>query len=112
MTRRVVFLDIDGVLAPIRRWDRYGDVEVGCMQVLNESGAPLALDVRTAAPFRVTFVPVITRANGRQGDVTLTNRGEYLETAMRVHPLVSNDANVHTPEFKAFIVNVEKLSVA
>jgi len=62
-----------------------------------ESGAPLALDVRTAAPFRVTFVPVITRANSRQGDVTLTNRGEYLEAAMRVHPLVSNDANVHTP---------------
>ena len=27
MTRRVVFLDIDGVLAPIRQWDRYGDLD-------------------------------------------------------------------------------------
>jgi len=24
---RVIFLDIDGVLAPIRRWDRYGDLD-------------------------------------------------------------------------------------
>ena len=36
MTRRVVFLDIDGVLAPIRRWDRYGDLDRGCVRVLNE----------------------------------------------------------------------------
>ena len=35
-TRRVVFLDIDGVLAPIRRWDRYGDLERACIEVLNE----------------------------------------------------------------------------
>jgi hypothetical protein len=33
---RVIFLDIDGVLAPIRRWDRYGDLEPACIQVLNE----------------------------------------------------------------------------
>jgi hypothetical protein len=31
----VVFLDIDGVLAPIRRWDRYGDLDPGCIRVLN-----------------------------------------------------------------------------
>ena len=36
MTRRVIFLDIDGVLAPIRRWDRYGDLDPACIQVLNE----------------------------------------------------------------------------
>jgi hypothetical protein len=34
--RRVIFLDIDGVLAPIRRWDRYGDLDPACVQVLNE----------------------------------------------------------------------------
>lgn len=34
--RRVVFLDIDGVLAPIRQWDRYGDLDPACVQVLNE----------------------------------------------------------------------------
>ncbi|HEY7203504.1 MAG TPA: HAD domain-containing protein [Methylomirabilota bacterium] len=32
----MVFLDIDGVLAPIRRWDRYGDLEPACVQALNE----------------------------------------------------------------------------
>ena len=36
MTRRVIFLDIDGVLAPIREWDRYGDLDPVCIQVLNE----------------------------------------------------------------------------
>ena len=32
----MIFLDIDGVLAPIRRWDRYGDLEPRCVEVLNE----------------------------------------------------------------------------
>jgi len=32
----VIFLDIDGVLAPIRRWDRYGDLDPACIQVLND----------------------------------------------------------------------------
>src|SRR5262249_60669528 len=36
VTRRVIFLDIDGVLAPIRRWDRYGDLDPACIRVLNE----------------------------------------------------------------------------
>ena len=34
--RRVVFLDIDGVLAPIRQWDRYGDLDPACIRVLND----------------------------------------------------------------------------
>ena len=59
------------------------------------SGTPLALDVRTTDPFRVMFVPVITKVNGRQGNVTSANRGDYVETAMRVHPLGSWDAAVH-----------------
>jgi CARDB len=59
------------------------------------SGAPLALDVRLADPFRVMLVPVITRANGRQGNVTTANRGDYLETTERVHPIASWDAAVH-----------------
>lgn len=36
MRRRVIFLDIDGVVAPIRRWDRYEDLDPACIQVLNE----------------------------------------------------------------------------
>jgi hypothetical protein len=59
------------------------------------SGAPLALDVRTTDPFRVMLVPVITKANGRLGNVTLANRADYLETTMRAHPVGSWDAAVH-----------------
>jgi hypothetical protein len=36
VTRRVIFLDFDGVLAPITRWDRYGDLDPACIEVLNE----------------------------------------------------------------------------
>jgi hypothetical protein len=62
-----------------------------------ESGTPVALDVRDAAPFRVTFVPVITKANGRLGNVTSANTGDYLEAAMRMHPLRSNEVLLHAP---------------
>jgi hypothetical protein len=34
--KRIIFLDIDGVLAPILRWDRYGDLDRACIQVLND----------------------------------------------------------------------------
>ena len=34
-----LLLDIDGVLAPIRQWDRYGDLDPACIQVLNEIAA-------------------------------------------------------------------------
>lgn len=41
----MIFLDIDGVLAPIRRWDRYGDLDPACIQVLNEVVAGTGADV-------------------------------------------------------------------
>ena len=59
------------------------------------SGTPLALDVRGVDPFQVMLVPVITKANGRQGNVTTANRGDYLETTARLHPIESWDATVH-----------------
>jgi len=52
MTRRVIFLDIDGVLAPIRRWDRYGDLEPACIQVLNEIVARCGADVVVSSTWR------------------------------------------------------------
>ena len=52
MTRRVVFLDIDGVLAPIRRWDRYGDLEPACIEVLNEIVASARADVVISSTWR------------------------------------------------------------
>jgi hypothetical protein len=48
----VVFLDIDGVLAPIRRWDRYGDLEPACIQVLNEIVARAGADVVVSSTHR------------------------------------------------------------
>jgi len=48
----VIFLDIDGVLAPIRRWDRYGDLEPACIQVLNEIVASARADVVISSTWR------------------------------------------------------------
>ncbi len=52
MTRRVVFLDIDGVLAPIRRSDRYGDLDPACIRVLNEIVARGEADVVVSSTWR------------------------------------------------------------
>jgi trehalose-6-phosphatase len=51
-TRRVVFLDIDGVLAPIRRSDRYGDLEPACIGVLNEIVSSARADVVVSSTWR------------------------------------------------------------
>jgi Swiss Army Knife RNA repair-like protein len=52
MTRRVIFLDIDGVLAPIRQWDRYGDLDPACIQVLNEIVESAGADVVVSSTWR------------------------------------------------------------
>ena len=49
---RVIFLDFDGVLAPIRCWDRYGDLEPACLQVLNEIVARGHADVVVSSTWR------------------------------------------------------------
>jgi Swiss Army Knife RNA repair-like protein len=52
MTRRVIFLDIDGVVAPIRQWDRYGDLDAACIQVLNDIAAGGGADVVVSSTWR------------------------------------------------------------
>src|ERR1700752_4964383 len=52
VTPRVVFLDIDGVLAPIREWDRYGDLDPGCIAVLNDIVAAAGGAVVISSPWR------------------------------------------------------------
>lgn len=52
VTRRVIFLDIDGVLAPIHRWDRYGDLDPACIRVLNEIMAEGGADVVVSSTWR------------------------------------------------------------
>src|SRR2546428_11964601 len=49
---RVIFLDIDGVLAPIRSWDRYDDLDPACIQVLNEIVARGQADVVVSSTWR------------------------------------------------------------
>jgi hypothetical protein len=48
----VIFLDIDGVLAPIRQWDRYGDLDPACIQVLNEIVTRGGADVVVSSTWR------------------------------------------------------------
>jgi hypothetical protein len=48
----VIFLDIDGVLAPIRQWDRYGDLDAGCVRVLNEIAARSGAEVVVSSTWR------------------------------------------------------------
>src|SRR5262245_51716737 len=52
MPSRVIFLDIDGVLAPIRRWDRYGDLDTACVEALNEIVARTSADVVVSSTWR------------------------------------------------------------
>jgi Swiss Army Knife RNA repair-like protein len=71
--RRVVFLDIDGVLAPIRRWDRYGDLDPACIQVLNEIVTRGDADVVVSSTWRygrtVAELQDILHAQGFTGRV-------------------------------------------
>jgi hypothetical protein len=62
-----------------------------------ETGTPVAMDVRTTDPFSVRFVPVVTKADNRQGNVTQANRGLFVEATMRMHPVASYDADVRAP---------------
>jgi hypothetical protein len=48
----VIFLDIDGVLAPIRQWDRYGDLDSACIRVLNEIVVRGGADVVVSSTWR------------------------------------------------------------
>jgi HAD domain in Swiss Army Knife RNA repair proteins len=48
----VIFLDIDGVLAPIRRWDRYGNLDSACIRVLNEIVVRGGADVVVSSTWR------------------------------------------------------------
>jgi len=71
--KRAIFLDIDGVLAPIRRWDRYGDLDPACVQALNEIVARGGADVVVSSTWRhgktVAELQVILESKGFTGCV-------------------------------------------
>ncbi|MBA3258819.1 MAG: hypothetical protein H0T68_05050 [Gemmatimonadales bacterium] len=60
-------------------------------------GAPLALQVETAATFQVILVPVVTSVDGRRGNVTSANRDQYLAATLRMHPISSIAATIGSP---------------
>ena len=69
----MIFLDIDGVLAPIRQWDRYGDLDPACIRVLNEIVADGAAEVVVSSTWRygksVTQLQAMLDAGGFTGTV-------------------------------------------
>jgi hypothetical protein len=97
--RRVIFLDIDGVLAPIRRWDRYGDTEPACMKVLNDIVAAADADVVVSSTWRhgksVPELQVMLDADGFTGrvvgktrsDISGATRGEEIAAWLADHPV-------------------------
>jgi hypothetical protein len=54
----------------------------------------LELNVRTAPPLAITLVPVLQTATNLQGDVTASNRRDYLDLANRMYPLPGYSALV------------------
>jgi hypothetical protein len=57
-------------------------------------GGSRALDVRAVNPVTVRFVPVTTQANGRTGNVTAANVGQYLVSFRRMFPVATVNADV------------------
>jgi hypothetical protein len=97
--KRIVFLDIDGVLAPIRRWDRYGDLESACMQVLNDIVASGGADVVVSSTWRhgktVAELQEVLEAAGFVGrvldktpsDIRGASRGDEIAAWLAEHPV-------------------------
>jgi Swiss Army Knife RNA repair-like protein len=93
----VIFLDIDGVLAPIRRWDRYGDLDPACIRVLNDIVARVGADVVVSSTWRygktVAELQAMLEAHGFSGrvvDVTPTGapgsgRGDEIAAWLAEH---------------------------
>jgi HAD domain in Swiss Army Knife RNA repair proteins len=119
VTRRVIFLDIDGVLAPIRRWDRYGDLDPACIQVLNEIAARGRADVVVSSTWRygktVADLQVILEAGGFTGyvldktpiGVLGADRGEEIAAWLAAHDVagfVILDDHVAMGELRAHLV--------
>jgi len=96
---RVIFLDFDGVLAPIRRWDRYGDLDPACIGALNEIVARGSADVVVSSTWRhsktVAQLQAMLDAEGFSGcvlDKTPTGapgatRGEEIAVWLARHPV-------------------------
>jgi Swiss Army Knife RNA repair-like protein len=96
----VVFLDIDGVLAPIRRWDRYGELDPACIRVLNDIVVSSGADVVVSSTWRhgktVADLQEMLEAEGFTGrvldktpsDMPGAGRGEEIAAWLAAHAVV------------------------
>ena len=96
----MIFLDIDGVLAPIRRSDRYEDLDPACVQVLNEIVARCSADVVVSSTWRygksVAELQAMLDAKGFAGRVLDktpigppgADRGEEIAAWLAAHDVV------------------------
>lgn len=120
--RRVIFLDIDGVLAPIRRWDRYGDLDRACMQVLNEIVAQSGADVVVSSTWRygktASELQEMLEAEGFSGRVVDTtptgtpgsSRGEEISAWLAEHDVsryVIIDDHVDVGDLRSHLVQTQ-----
>jgi hypothetical protein len=97
--RRVIFLDVDGVLAPIRRWDRYGELDPACIRVLNEIVRSGEAEVVVSSTWRygktAGELQALFAAEGFDGRVVDTtpvgapgaDRGEEIAAWLAAHPV-------------------------
>jgi len=119
MPRRIIFLDIDGVLAPIAQWDRYGELDPACVQVLNEIAARGGADVVVSSTWRYgKTVPELQRileAAGYTGCVVDktpvgapgTDRGDEIAAWLAEHAVdgfVIIDDHVDMGDLRAHLV--------
>ena len=115
----MIFLDFDGVLAPIRRWDRYEDLDPACVQVLNEIVARCSADVVVSSTWRygktIAELQEILDAKGFEGRVLDktpsgapgADRAEEIAAWLAEHDVDSYviiDDHVVTGELRAHLV--------
>jgi hypothetical protein len=107
------------VLAPIRRWDRYGDLDPACIQVLNEIVARGDADVVVSSTWRygktVAELQAILDGQGFRGRVLDktpvgppgANRGEEIAAWLAEHAVdgyVIIDDHVDMGELRSHLV--------
>lgn len=96
---QVIFLDFDGVIAPISDMNRYGDLDHGCLRVLNEIVARSGAQVVVSSSWRfgktVGELQQMLDEYGFAGrvidrtptDVQGCTRGEEVATWLAEHPV-------------------------
>ena len=110
------------MLAPIRSWDRYGDLDPACIQVLNEVVARGEADVIVSSTWRygktVTELQEMLQAQGFTGRVVDTtptgtpgaDRGEEIAAWLAEHAVggyVIIDDHVDMGELRSHLVQTQ-----